>query len=68
MKDWLKKLFSDSPEVSEMSVMCFLFGINAIALSWIKPDKYLLITEFISAAIGGKAWQKAIEVKKNDAP
>ena len=67
---WIKELFSDSGSISLMRVMSLLCCLSAIAIAIIGISKYnvdysgvsLLVSSFLTAAMGGKIFQKRIEV------
>lgn len=72
MKEWLKKLFSNSPEVScgrVMSVVNMFAGIG-LAFLGLMQDKDLnalavLVSVFIGGGVVGKVVQKFAETKKD---
>lgn len=67
---WLRELFSDSGSVSLMRVMSLLCCLSAIVIAIIGVSKSqvdysgvsLLVSSFLTAAMGGKIMQKRIEV------
>ena len=61
---WLKALFSDNGEVSEMRVMCMLVCVVALHIAESKgPEMMPEVLGLLGIAFGGKVSQKVVEGK-----